>query len=141
MATCEILPPLLQDDDLVAEQERLVDVVGDEHDRLAELALQSEQLLLQLGADDRVDGAEWLVHQQDVRVDRESAGDADALLLAARELARVAIGEGPVEPDGVEQFEGVVVRLALAGAAEAAARWPRCRSPLRCGSRPEFCMT
>ena len=108
----------LQDDDLVAEQERLVDVVRHEHHRLPELALQPEELLLQLRADDRVDGAEGLVHQEDVRVDRQSAGDADALLLAARELARVAIGEGPVQPDGVEQLEGVRVRLALPGPAE-----------------------
>ena len=112
------LAAVLHDDDLVAEQERLVDVVRHEHDRLAEFALQAQQLLLQLGAHDRVDGAERLVHEQDVRVDREPAGDADALLLAARELARVLVGERPVEPDRVEQLERPGVRLALALAAE-----------------------
>ncbi len=70
-------------------------------------------LLLQLGAHDRVDGAERLVHEQDVGVDREPARNADALLLAARELARVAVGERSVEPDGVEQFERVLVRELL----------------------------
>ena len=35
---------LLQDDDLIAEQECLVDVVGDEDDGLVELALQSQRL-------------------------------------------------------------------------------------------------
>ena len=121
------MPPLLHDHDLVAEQERLVDVVRDEHDGLAELALQSQQLLLQFGAHDRVDGAERLVHEQDVRVDRESPRDADALLLAARELAGVPIGERAVESDRVEQFEGVVVRLALAACRAAAAPWRCCR--------------
>jgi hypothetical protein len=47
-----------------------------------------------------------------------TAGHADALLLAARELARIAIREGPVQPDGVEQLEGVGVRLPLADPAE-----------------------
>ena len=78
----------------------------------------AQQLLLQLGAHDRVDRAERLVHQQDVRVDRESPSDADALLLAARELAGVPVGERAVESDRVEQLERVLVRLALGRAAE-----------------------
>ena len=72
-----------------AEEDRLVDVVGDEHDGLVQLALQRGELALQLGAHDRVDGAERLVHQQHRRVGGERAGDADALLLAARQLRRV----------------------------------------------------
>ena len=42
------LPPTAQHGDLVAELDRLVDVVGDEHDGLAELGLQPEELVLQL---------------------------------------------------------------------------------------------
>ena len=99
------LRALLQDHDLVAEEERLVDVVRDEHDGLAELALQADQLLLQVGAHDRVDGAERLVHEQDVGVGGEAARHADPLLLPARELARVAVGERAVESDRVEQLE------------------------------------
>lgn len=57
--------------------------MGDEDDRLVELALQAQRLALEVGAHERVDGAERLVHQQDVRVDGEAARDADALLLAA----------------------------------------------------------
>ena len=41
-------PPTANDGDLVAELDRLVDVVGDEHDGLAELGLQPEELVLQL---------------------------------------------------------------------------------------------
>ena len=55
-----------------------------------------DQLLLQLAADDRVDRAERLVHQQHGRVGRERAGHPDPLLLPARELVRVALGEGRV---------------------------------------------
>jgi hypothetical protein len=89
---------LFEDDDLVAQQERLVDVVRDEDDGLVEVALQADGLGLQFLADDRVDGAERLVHQQDVGVGGETAGDADALLLPAGELARVAVGERRSSP-------------------------------------------
>ena len=84
---------LAEDDDLVGQQERLVDVVGDEHDGLAELALQPVELGLQVGAHDRVDGAEGLVHQQDVRIRRKTTGHAHALLLTARELTGIPVGE------------------------------------------------
>ena len=72
--------------DPVAELDGLVDVVGDEHDRLAQVGLQLEQLVLQALAHDRVDRAERLVHQQHRRVRGERPGHADALLLAAGEL-------------------------------------------------------
>ena len=99
------MPALLEHDDLIAEQERLVDVVRDEDDGLGQFGLQAQHLLLQLVAHDRVDGAEGLVHEQDVGVHRQPACDAHALLLPARELARIAVGEGAGEADGVHQLE------------------------------------
>ena len=81
----------LEDRDAVAHLHRLVDVVGDEHDRLAQRLLQAQELVLQLRARDRVDRAERLVHQHDRRIGGEGAGDADALALAAGELARIPI--------------------------------------------------
>ena len=108
---------------------------------LAELALQAQQLLLQLGADDRVDGAERLVHQQDVRVDRESRARRRR---AAAGRPRAGSGSG-------RRASG---RGRPCRAARARARAPRawaCRGgsgtvatlsiTRRCGSRPEFCMT
>ena len=73
--------------------------MGDEEDRLAELGLEAEELVLEPLAVDRVDRAEGLVHQHHARVRGERAGDADALLLAAGELRRVAVGELGVEAD------------------------------------------
>ena len=55
--------------------------MGDEDEVLPSSRWRRSSLGLQLFADDRVDGAERLVHQQDVRVDGKAAGDADALLL------------------------------------------------------------
>src|SRR5690606_33488054 len=43
-----------------------------------------------------VEGAEWLVEQQDARLDRQRPGQRYALPLAARELRRIAIAE-PLE--------------------------------------------
>ena len=99
--------------DLVAELDGLVDVVGDEDDRLAEVALQPQELVLQLLAHHRVDGAERLVHEHDRRVGRERPGDADALLLAAGELGGVALGERRVEADPLEQLHGPGARSRL----------------------------
>ena len=76
-----------------------------EDDRLVQVALQPDGLLLKLGAHDRVDCTEGLVHEKDVGVGREPSCDTDPLLLAARELARVAVSEPAIEADGVEQFE------------------------------------
>jgi hypothetical protein len=42
--------------------------VRDEDDRLGQLRLEAQHLLLQLVAHDRVDGAERLVHEQDVGI-------------------------------------------------------------------------
>ena len=44
-------------------------------------ALQAKEFVLQLLANDWVDGAEGFVHQHDGRVGRKCARDADALLL------------------------------------------------------------
>ncbi len=111
-----------QDGDLVAELDRLVDVVRDEEDRLAELGLEPEELVLELLAHDRVDGREGLVHEHHRRVGRERPGDPDALLLPARELGRVAPGHGRVEADPLDELHGSGAGLALVDAEQAGHR-------------------
>ena len=71
-----------EDRDAVTELDRLVDVVRDEDDGLAEFLLKPEELLLQLGPHHRVDRAERLVHEHHRRVCGQGTGDSDALLLA-----------------------------------------------------------
>ena len=53
--------------------------------------LEAEELVLEPVPDDRVDGPERLVHQHDRRVRRKRPRDTDALPLAARQLAGVAV--------------------------------------------------
>src|SRR5699024_6930896 len=102
----------------VPEQEGLVDVVGDEDDRLAQVALQVLQLLLELAAHERAARADRFVQRQDVLVRGEPAGHPDALLLAAGELSGVAVGECGVQAHGLHQLMGALARLALGGAAQ-----------------------
>jgi hypothetical protein len=89
----------------VAEAHGLLDVVRHEEHRRADLALQAQELVLQLRAHDGVDRAERLVHEQHGRVDRERARHAHPLPLAAGELVRVAgavlVG---VQADQVQQL-------------------------------------
>ena len=80
-----------QHGDAVAELGGLLDVVGDEDDRLLEFLLQLEELVLQALARDRIDRPERLVHQQHRRIAAESPGHADPLALTAGEL----VGEAP----------------------------------------------
>ena len=60
--------------------------------------------------DKRIERAERLVHQQDRRIGGERAGNADALRLPARQLARIAPGVvSGIEPDHLEQLERTLV--------------------------------
>jgi hypothetical protein len=70
--------------DAVAHLDRLVDVVRNKHDRLPHLALQTQELVLEPSAHDRIDGAERFVHQHQRRVRGKCPREADTLTLSAR---------------------------------------------------------
>ena len=131
VAYCATLPPSLHDRDPVAHLDRLVDVVGDEEDGLADLRLEAQELVLEALAVDRVDRPEGLVHQHHQRVGGERPGDADALLLAAGELRRVAVAELGVEADQRPAARSCGRGSAPCPSRAAAARW-RC-SRRSCG--------
>ncbi len=107
-------PAFGHDRDAVADLHGFFDVVRDEHDRLLHLDLQPQELVLQAVARDGVDRAERLVHEQHGRVGAECTSDADALLLSARQLTRVAISvHGRVEADEIEQLVDARLHLRL----------------------------
>src|SRR5438270_6593421 len=70
----------------VGDARRLLHVVRDDYEGI--LALQVVHQLLDRGGRDRVERRGGLIHQHDVRLDRDRAGDAEALLLAAGEGER-----------------------------------------------------
>jgi hypothetical protein len=88
----------------IPEPHRLVDVMGDEDDGLVQLGLEVQELLLQLAADDRINGAERFVHQEQRGVGRQGPRHAHPLLLAPRELIRVPLGHRGRQSDQVHQL-------------------------------------
>ena len=84
--------------DPVGDGERLLLVVGDEQRRRADLELHAPDLVAQLHAHLGVERGQRLVEQQHRRLDRERAGQRDALLLAAGELVGVPSACSPSRP-------------------------------------------
>ena len=82
-----------QHQDAVGEEDRLVEIVGDEDDGDVDLAPDFQQMRLHLGTRLRVERAERLVHQQNARLIGERAHDRHALLHAAGQLMRIGVGE------------------------------------------------
>src|SRR5512132_2687191 len=107
------MPTYPHDRDPVAQLDGLVDVMGDQDDRLAQLALQSEEKLVQLAANDRIHRRERLIHEHDQGVGRERASYADPLLLPPGELHRIAVPELPLQTDAVEQLQSPLLNLLL----------------------------
>ncbi len=84
-----------------------VEVVGDEDEGEAERPLEIEQQVEHLRLDRLVERGNRLVEDEEARLERERAGDVDALALAARDLVRIAPGEARrLEPDPMEQVVG-----------------------------------
>ena len=87
----------VHDDDAVGHRRRLDLVVRHEDRRHTELALDAADLGAHREAQRRVEIRQRLVEQQQMRPLDESARERDALLLAARELARAPV-EQRVDP-------------------------------------------
>ena len=91
----------LQRDDAVGQQDGLVDVVGDQDDRLAFLGADPLELVLQLGARQGIERGQRLIEQKDVGARRQRPRHGDALAHAARQLRRPAVG-GVAQPHHVD---------------------------------------
>ena len=90
-----------------AEKHGFVKVVGDKDGGLTELTDESGEFFLKIGAGDGIEGAEWLVEQNDRRISRERTRDTDTLTLAAGKLVRKSVGESAwIETDEPEHFAG-----------------------------------
>ncbi len=83
----------VHDGDPIGQGQGLLLVVGHVDHGDAEAFVQVLQLELHLGAELLVQRPEGLVHEKHRRLEDEGAGQGDPLLLAARELARIATAE------------------------------------------------
>ena len=89
---------------LGAQEHRLLNAVSDEDDGLAVLRPYPQQFQVHLLAGQRVERAERLVHQDQLGVVDQGAGDRRALLHAAGQLVGVFVLRA-LEPDHVQQFQ------------------------------------
>ena len=89
-------------DDAVADVLDHAEVVADEEIREVERALQLHEQVEHLRLDRHVERRDRLVADEELGLDRERAGDADARALAARELVREAAHQRRVEADAVQ---------------------------------------
>src|SRR5262245_1966010 len=109
-----------EDRDAVRHRHRLGLIVCHVDHRNADLAVDALELDLHLLAQVLVEGAERLIEQEHVRVEDEAAREGNALLLAAGQLARMLVGEGPQ----ADQVKDLAHALGLARARKPAhAQW------------------
>src|SRR5262245_18120073 len=93
--------PLAHDHDAVGELHGLIDVVGDEENRLPLLLPDPDEVRPQLEAGNIVESPEWLVHVDDLGTGSQGAGDLHSLPHPAGKLARV----GPLETDQAHHLD------------------------------------
>ena len=79
-------------------------IVRDEQVGQAEPLLQIEQQVHHLRLHRHVERRDRLVADDERRFERQRAGHADALALAAAEFVRIFAGRGRIEPDELEQL-------------------------------------
>ena len=120
-----LTPPLgleAEEGGAVGDPGGLLHVVGDDHDR--EAAFEAVHQVLDRAGGDRVERRGGLVEQQHVGLDRDRAGDAEALLLATGE-AEGAVLEPVFDlvPEG-GAAQGFLDPLVQAGAHTEVARRP-----------------
>ena len=88
----------------VGEAADRVQVVGDEQGGEAHALLQLAHHVDDLGADADVEGGRGLVEDDEVGPGGKGAGDADPLLLAGRQLVRVAEGQARRQVDARQEL-------------------------------------
>ena len=91
-----------EDRDAVGHHQRLLLVVGHVEHRHPEVAVDAPDLVLHFLAQTPVERAERLVHQHQLGLEHQRAGDCHPLLLATRELAGPAALQ-PLEPHELQR--------------------------------------
>src|SRR5207253_5305212 len=92
------------DRDVVGERSHRVQIVRNEKRRETDSALQFAYQIDDLRTDANIQCGRRLVKDHEIRVSRESARDAYALLLSGRDLVRIPICQTWRQMDHVEQL-------------------------------------
>ena len=90
--------------------------MGDKQNRFAQQFLQAQKLILHFAPDQRIQRRKGLIQKPDFRAHRQGAGNAHALLLATRQLAR-KVALTAFQPHELEHLAGFgFTRRAVAAA-------------------------
>src|SRR3954470_14521853 len=103
----------VHDGDAVAHVAYDAEVVRDEDDREPEVALELLEQVDDLGLDRHVERRDRLAGDDELRLQRDGARDADALALTARELVWEAVVVLGVEADEVHELLDLLLALAV----------------------------
>ena len=96
--------PRVHDGNLVADVLHHRQIVGDEQERQVQLLLQVAQQVQDLGLNRDIQRRDGFVADDEVRLQCQCAGDADALTLAARELMGKQVPLVGTQPHRREQL-------------------------------------
>ena len=84
---------MVHDADTARERHGFFLIVSDHHEGDAELVLQADEFELRVFAQLLVERAQRFIEQQQFRALHQRSRQSDSLLLAARQLVRLALGE------------------------------------------------
>src|ERR1700687_5859710 len=99
------------DEDAIGQRDGLLEVVGDEDNRRTGGSPQRKELVFHQRSRLHVEGAEGLVHQQDLWLVDQALRERDALPHPTRQLIRIAVLEAG-EPDTRDPFATPFASLA-----------------------------
>ena len=101
--------------DAIADMPHHAEVMRDEEIGQVQLVLQLFHQVDHLLLNGDIEGGDWLIGDDEARLQSEGAGDADALPLPARELVRVAIDEIGVKPHLLHQLFDILLAFGFIG--------------------------
>ena len=83
---------------VIRQPQRLINIVSHQNNRPPEQPMDADHLLLERFPGHRIQRAKRFVHQQDFRIGRQRPRHANALLLTAGELMRIARPQRRIQP-------------------------------------------
>src|SRR5262245_42704727 len=105
----------VEKNDARTKKQGFADVMRDEDNRFRQVPAKRQKLALKFGTGNRVEGAERLVHKENLRIGGQGTSYTDALALAAGKFARVALRvERGRQTDRLEDF-GIASRDTVDG--------------------------
>ena len=116
-----------EQNDAVCEIERFIEIVGYQQNGGPQPVQKIAEHVLHLRPRERIERAKGLVHEQDLRLRSESAGQADALPLPSGKLMRIAMRKRRrIEADQLQQFVAASDSLRHAACPSPQERCRRC---------------